>query len=681
MSKGDSTSEPRSAVILNSLTYVPTTYKTMEDLLPSELVKGKLDEFLLQKLKRNYEGRTIRDGDVEGFVRKGSLTLQERTRGFYKGAHFTGHITFGVQVHFSLYTPQVNTRVYATVQKATPFGFTAVAHPLRIVVAQNSTFQQVNDLFKQIKPGMRLPIEILHFEPRGDHFYTVGRLMEYSKEYEKTYQLSLGEFQFSNPSKDFKNLSPHSETQYVEAFNRLPSDEWRKMYGDPSDLNDAKKSLADPNDPWQVLYYEKFIKQLLNDYEIVGNNRYFNSNKIFQLDPVPCSRAYFKLTEILHDFDILKEIGDSGAPLEGLLLAEAPGGFVQALMDNRDNMNVRTSEDFYRAVTAPKNPKTGVRKDWTCNNKAATSFLASKADQLDLVLGDLTDPDFIRDLISKYTQDDLGDDESPEETGVNLKRKANIITADGGIDVATSDNYNYQEMMNYMLFYGEILTAIGCQEKGGHFVLKIYDAFTDVTNQLIQLMAQLWSEVFITKPKTSRPANSERYVVCKHFRGIGNFPLQDHLESLETWRTLEAESLEKTGLEPTSPFKDRQLFITSLVNIALDPDITNLLHEKNQIFVTRQMEAIQEGMSKMKELRNPNIPRDRKAKIITDRLAEQIQTAIRWCKEYLPDEKCRDYPSQAVNDKDLDYFFGKDQSLTLEDASTVDGTKTLKAIL
>ena len=45
---------------------------------------------------------------------------------------------------------------------------------------------------------------------------------------------------------------------------------------------------------------------------------------------------------------------------------------------------------------------------------------------------------------------------------------------------------------------------------GGHFVCKVFDLFTPFSIGLVYLMYRVFDEVYIFKPVTSRPANSER---------------------------------------------------------------------------------------------------------------------------------------------------------------------------
>lgn len=53
---------------------------------------------------------------------------------------------------------------------------------------------------------------------------------------------------------------------------------------------------------------------------------------------------------------------------------------------------------------------------------------------------------------------------------------------------------------------------------GGHFVCKLFDLFTPFSVGLIYLMYRAFDKIAIHKPVTSRPANSERYIICKGLR-------------------------------------------------------------------------------------------------------------------------------------------------------------------
>jgi hypothetical protein len=93
-----------------------------------------------------------------------------------------------------------------------------------------------------------------------------------------------------------------------------------------------------------------------------------------------------------------------------------------------------------------------------------------------------------------------------------------FITADGGFDF--SGDFNNQEDTSMRLIVAEVYTALRLQALGGGFVLKVYDVRSVVTLRLLFLLHSCYRSMRIVKPLTSRPANSEKYVVCTGFRCI-----------------------------------------------------------------------------------------------------------------------------------------------------------------
>jgi hypothetical protein len=91
-----------------------------------------------------------------------------------------------------------------------------------------------------------------------------------------------------------------------------------------------------------------------------------------------------------------------------------------------------------------------------------------------------------------------------------------LITADGGFDEGT--DFNNKEQLHYSLILNEISAAIRLQKLNGHFILKMFDIFTETSIHLLYLLSLCYENIYIYKPKTSRPTNSEKYIICKNFK-------------------------------------------------------------------------------------------------------------------------------------------------------------------
>ena len=67
------------------------------------------------------------------------------------------------------------------------------------------------------------------------------------------------------------------------------------------------------------------------------------------------------------------------------------------------------------------------------------------------------------------------------------------------------------------MHYAEIVTAILGLRDGGHFVLKMFTFFESDTICSLYLLCNIFREVNVFKPATSKEGNSEVYVICKNF--------------------------------------------------------------------------------------------------------------------------------------------------------------------
>ena len=217
------------------------------------------------------------------------------------------------------------------------------------------------------------------------------------------------------------------------------------------------------------------------------------------------SRAFYKLWEILMVFDTMPKRGN----VVTAHLAEAPGSFVQATM-------------FYRE-------KYFKEKDY------------SKDEHFTISLDDRKVPAFKKDFRKIYKRVKIYEQDGGDLTNIQsinkfneFSKKADFITADGGFEWRDE---NYQEQEAYRLILGEIITALKVQKEGGVFVLKLFEIYTDVSIKMLSILSALYDETFMFKPYTSRPSNSERYMICKGFKGVDNAvitKLETLLEDMNT---------------------------------------------------------------------------------------------------------------------------------------------------
>ncbi|XP_050081971.1 cap-specific mRNA (nucleoside-2'-O-)-methyltransferase 1 [Anopheles aquasalis] len=88
-----------------------------------------------------------------------------------------------------------------------------------------------------------------------------------------------------------------------------------------------------------------------------------------------------------------------------------------------------------------------------------------------------------------------------------------LMLADGGISVENEENI--QEILTKQLFLCQVIVALDIVRPNGSLVLKVFDQFTPFSVGLVYLLYRCFAQISICKPNSSRPANSERYIVCK----------------------------------------------------------------------------------------------------------------------------------------------------------------------
>jgi hypothetical protein len=104
-----------------------------------------------------------------------------------------------------------------------------------------------------------------------------------------------------------------------------------------------------------------------------------------------------------------------------------------------------------------------------------------------------------------------------------------IYSHDAGIDV--SGMFNQQETANLRIHLGCALAAFMTMRKEATFIAKQYTFFESLSWSLIIIYASMFAKFQIIKPLTSRPYNSEIYLIGFGFKGI-----PDHIEKLLTDR-------------------------------------------------------------------------------------------------------------------------------------------------
>lgn len=233
------------------------------------------------------------------------------------------------------------------------------------------------------------------------------------------------------------------------------------------------------------------------------------------------SNAWLKYYEMYSEYKLFKP----GRTYRAFLNAELPGSAICAL-NHYMNMNnieyswlassyfpeIANSSSTTTATATPLGDSYGLYKKYP-NNWTMSSTNS----------GDMTDINCILDLESRFGPD-------------NDRPGFDFYSSDAGIDVSTNDNgeltFNEQESLNAKLHLGCGLAGLLLLNRGGSMILKQYTCFRKITIKLILEYSKCFEKFYLCKPLTSRPYNSEIYLVGVGFIGIKSEQRQELIDLL-----------------------------------------------------------------------------------------------------------------------------------------------------
>ena len=318
------------------------------------------------------------------------------------------------------------------------------------------------------------------------------------------------------------------------------------------------------------LYEWDKVKRYTNTYEFIHTSVPKYNLSISKIKPI--SRAFFKLMEIYNTFDIFHGMPNQ---INTFHLAEGPGGFIEATSFLRKK-NVK---DNYYGITL-------MNDDKHVPNWKKIEILLKKFPNISIIYG----KDGTGDLYHNINLEDCFD---------KYKNSMHIITADGGFDF--SSNFDDQENSVFRLLFTQVSYALALQKKDGHFILKMFDIFYKHSSQIIYLLSCFYKKVIITKPNTSRQANSEKYIVCKGFKFSDTTEITKKL--INVLKILE--NIDLTNY-----------YISDIINLPIQKIYLDTIIEANSILGNNQIDNInstiklintKDKSDKLYNLKNSNI--------------------------------------------------------------------------
>jgi hypothetical protein len=249
-------------------------------------------------------------------------------------------------------------------------------------------------------------------------------------------------------------------------------------------LNSAKSKL-DCIKPPEYFKLMAYMDTYLNVKKII--KREFNMQV--------CTNASIKM------YELIVQMGLCRNDMTIFCNAELPGAFLCTI-----NHYMKTHGYQYKAFASSYLPETSDQKDNTLlpdkygiYERHRDIWLMGKPYKFvkkdGVISGDVTDIDVLKEF---------------EQTV-----EADLYTSDAGIDV--TEDYNEQENMTLFINFGQILSGLMTLKEGGKLVTKQYTFFNPFNRSILIVLSYLFKRLYITKPLTSRPANSELYIVGDEF--------------------------------------------------------------------------------------------------------------------------------------------------------------------
>lgn len=361
-----------------------------------------------------------------------------------------------------------------------------------------------------------------------------------------------------------------------------------------SHIKEAKKMLD--IEPYHRCWDQ--VKKYTNEYELihVSSNKKKNFENIAYY--IPLSRSYFKMIEMIQDLTLLDNLSVSH-PYRSAHLAEGPGGFIEAI-SNKIKARRRFMADRYYGMTLRSNSKEIPGWD------KSTYFLNSHPE-----------------ITICYGEDNTGNlynIQNLYHLHSVIGEPCYLVTADGGFDFSV--DFNLQEIQSYRLILSQLIGAFILLKDGGHFVCKVFDTYTRFTIELLWVMAVCFDEINIIKPLTSRPANSERYVVAKRCdRSKVDMYLPHLIEVAQQW-------------------DDTRYMYSMIVDDGIDIHFLEAMEEYNRYYFQNQIQNINQTLYIISHLENIN----------TERIvSHQVECAVKWCRKYnIPLNKHSQYLSTPI---------------------------------
>ena len=551
---------------------------------PNELNEN-IDKIIIKKVKEAYENSN--QYTDFGYLKVNSIRLLSRTIGQFLTGYFNAGITYTVKFECNIARPCIGQKIQCYVKNKNTVGVLAVSYPEPIydvlLIAEQHTDKTI---YNQLAKDDFVVINVEKFSFQQNKILVVGKIIE-----------KRGEVNIIALNNNIQQLDDSYNLLDINADKAFM---YNPKLGNYEQLLIARR-IIDTLPDW------KDRKNLVNNYEYL-EKMLIKSKNIINFN-------YAKLVEIIATIKIqdksLLEKYDS-MPIKYVGLEESSGGFIQYIADYRKKNSSYSSNDNLYGFTQKSQSQT----------QSQTQSQSQSGDVIDwdtkIKRLDMSSREF---FAKYYPKTNIGlSYENPLQEVQTPIPEAEIITANGSVKVEKGE-YEYHEIKQHFMLLSEILTAIKIQKIGGIFILKIFDIFTNNTAKYIQLLASMYEQLYLIKPRTVRQTTSEKYLVCYGFNGVQ----PNIITQLQTI----CDEFRKNGKYSQEQITGENLtnLLTNVLNIELDDNLCIAMKKFNETEIVAQSAKIAEARQ-LKQTKNGNV-------IETNEMKKtRLRTAQEWLATY-----------------------------------------------
>ncbi len=258
-----------------------------------------------------------------------------------------------------------------------------------------------------------------------------------------------------------------------------------EMIPEAADLN---KRLADAKNLLDVPYKDPRYRPVADILDFYKPLRYIVNLKY---NAQNVSNAWLKMYELVNYYELVSKNTKTY-----FANSEMPGSFIMAFNHYNVTKNAGNTQWYASSIVEHDEKKNYLEDRYQLWKRYPDRWLMGR----DGNNGDTTVVENIEDFARR------------------LKEGADLYTSDAGIDV--SSNWNDQERMEAKIHLGQTVAALETLAPHGNMVLKTFTYFEPFSLGLLYILRSAFEELYISKPSSSRPSNSESYIVGKGYLGI-----------------------------------------------------------------------------------------------------------------------------------------------------------------